>query len=143
MHRRRFIRLAGGGVIAAVASAGLPACSTDFPSEALQAWQGPADQTDLRRWALAYAILAPNSHNRQPWLVDLCDPDAITLYVDRERLLPMTDPWFRQIMVSQGTFIESLVMALQQRGVNPKVQLFPQGAFAPRELDQRPVARIH
>ena len=36
-------------------------------------------------------------------------PDAITLYVDRERLLPETDPWFRQIVVSQGTFIEALV----------------------------------
>ena len=143
MDRRRFIRVAGGGVAIAVATAGLPACSTDFPPEALQAWQGPADQADLRRWALAYAILAPNSHNRQPWLVDLQEPDAITLYVDPERLLPMTDPWFRQIMVSQGTFIESLVMALQQRGVNPRVQLFPRGEFAPRALDQRPVARIH
>ena len=32
------------------------------------------------------AILAPSSHNRQPWRVDLREPEAITLYVDRERL---------------------------------------------------------
>ena len=142
-ERRRFIRLVGGGVIGAVATAGLPGCSSDFPAEALQAWRGPANQTELRRWALAYAILAPNSHNRQPWLVDLHESDAITLYVDRERLLPMTDPWFRQIMVSQGTFIEALVIALQQRGVTARVQLFPHGEFAPRQLDGLPVARIH
>ena len=96
----------------------------------------------MRRWALGYAILAPNSHNRQPWLVDLSAPNAITLYVDRERMLPMTDPWFRQIIVSQGTFLESLVIALRERGVEPAVKLFPQGEFKPREVDARPVAQI-
>ena len=106
------------------------------------AWQGPGNEPDVRRWALGYAILAPNSHNRQPWLVDLREPNAITLYVDRTRMLPMTDPWFRQIVVSQGTFLESLVLALRERGVSPQVQLFPQGEFKPREVDDRPVARV-
>ena len=143
MDRRNFIRLAGGGVFASVGLAMLPACSSNFPAQAVEAWQGPGQQDDLRRWALAYAILAPNSHNRQPWLVDLREPQAITLHVDRERLLPMTDPWYRQIMVSQGTFIESMVVALRQRGVDAQVQLFPQGEFAPRQLDGRAVARIN
>ena len=49
-----------------------------------------------------------------------------------ERLLPETDPWFRQIVVSQGTFIELLVIALKQRGIEPQVTLFPEGEFAPR-----------
>ena len=142
MDRRRFIRLAGGGTLGALAGAGLTACSGDFPAEAVQPWQGPQQQGDVRRWALAYAILAPNSHNRQPWIADVREPDAITLYVDRTRLLPMTDPWFRQIVVSQGTFIESLVIALRERGVEPTVTLFPQGEFKPRELDERPVARL-
>ena len=142
MDRRRFIRLAGGGVAGAACVAALPGCSTDFPAEAIQPWQGPTEQADLRRWALAYAILAPNSHNRQPWIADLREPDAISLHVDRERMLPMTDPWFRQIVVSQGTFIESLVIALRERGVDPQVTLFPQGEFKPREVDARPVARL-
>ena len=143
MDRRNFVRLAGGGVFASVGLATLPACSSNYPAQAVEAWQGPGQQTDLRRWALAYAILAPNSHNRQPWLVDLRGPNGITLHVDRERLLAMTDPWYRQIMVSQGTFIESLVLALRQRGVDAQAQLFPQGEFAPRQLDDRPVARLH
>lgn len=144
MDRRNFIRVTGGGIVSGLAVAALPGCSlsTDFPANVLKAWQGPGAETDVRRWALAYAILAPNSHNRQPWLVDLADPQAITLYVDRERLLPMTDPWFRQIMVSQGTFIEALVLALQARGLVPTVELFPAGEFKPREVDERPVARI-
>ncbi len=143
MNRRNFIRVAGGGIAVGASATGLSGCmSSDFPAKALQAWAGPGDEPDLRRWALGYAILAPNSHNRQPWLVDLAEPNAITLYVDRERMLPMTDPWFRQIVVSQGTFIESLVMALRDRGVQPNVQLFPKGEFKPREVDERPVARI-
>ena len=142
MQRRSFIRLAGGGVLAAAATATLTGCTDTFPAQALEAWQGPGMQADLRRWAVGHAILAPNSHNRQPWLADLREPEAITLHVDRQRLLPMTDPWYRQIMVSQGTFIEALVLALHQRGMRPRVQLFPQGEFPPREVDDRPVARI-
>jgi hypothetical protein len=141
MHRRNFIRLAGGGAVAS-SLASLTACNDAFPAEAVAAWQGPGNEPDLRRWALAYAILAPNSHNRQPWLVDLREANAITLYVDRTRMLPMTDPWFRQIVVSQGTFLESLVLALRERGLTPEVQLFPQGEFKPREVDDRPVARV-
>jgi hypothetical protein len=139
MHRRHFIRLAGGGSLAAT----LPGCSSALPADALSAWAGPhADETDLRRWVLAHALLAPSSHNRQPWLVDLREPNAITLRVDRERLLPETDPWFRQIVVSQGTFLELLTIALKERGVTPQVALFPEGEFAPRALDDRPVARV-
>lgn len=124
MQRRSFIRLAGGGVLAAAATATVTGYTDTFPAQALEAWQGPGMQADLRRWAVGHAILAPNSHNRQPWLADLREPDAITLRVDRQRLLPMTDPWYRQIMVSQGTFIEALVLALRERGMRPRVQLF-------------------
>jgi len=141
MHRRAFIRILGGGAVGA-AVGNLAGCSADFPSDAVAPWSGPLASADIRHWALGYAILAPNSHNRQPWLVDLREPDSIVLYVDRQRLLPATDPWFRQIVISQGTFIEALVIALKQRDLEPAVQLFPQGEFAPRQLDDRPVARI-
>jgi hypothetical protein len=141
MNRRSFIRLVGGGV-ALAALGGTSGCSDRYPAEAVAPWGGPGDEPDLRRWALGYAILAPSSHNRQPWIADLREPDALTLHVDRERLLPMTDPWFRQIVVSQGTFLEALVLALRERGIAPEVRLFPEGEFAPRETDERPVARI-
>ena len=143
MDRRTFIRVVGGGTVGAAGALFLPGCSSDYPAAAVAPWSGPLDSGDVRRWALGHAILAPNSHNRQPWLVDLREPDAITLYVDRERMLPQTDPWFRQIVVSQGTFVELLVIALRQRGIEPRVELFPEGDFAPRQVDARPVARIH
>ena len=136
------MHLLGGGTVAA-AVGGITGCSSSFPAESVAAWNGPRDDADLRRWALGYAILAPSPHNRQPWIADLREPDAIALHVDRDRLLPETDPWFRQIMIGQGTFIEALVLALRERGIAPVVTLFPQGEFAPRAVDDRPVARIH
>lgn len=138
LARRPFLRRLGGGLMLATTLAG---CS-DLPDDALAAWQGPAADVDLRRWALAWAVLAPSSHNLQPWRVDLHEPDTITLRVDRTRLLPMTDPWYRQIVVSQGTFLEALVIALRERGVEPEVRLFPEGEFPARALDDRPVARV-
>ena len=137
LDRRTVLRLLAGAAVAPLA-----ACSADYPAEAVAAWRGPENGAELRRWALGYAILAPNSHNRQPWQADLGEPDAIVLRIDRDRLLPETDPWYRQIVVSQGTFIEALTLALRQRGLEPSVALFPEGEFAPRRVDARPVARI-
>jgi hypothetical protein len=141
MQRRAFIRVIGGGAIVA-AGAGTAGCSRALPDEAIAAWQGPGDEPDPRRWALGWAILAPHSHNLQSWLVDLRQPGEITLFCDRTRLLPVTDPFSRQIMMSQGTFIELLDIAARERGQRAEVQLFPEGAFGPEGPDERPVARI-
>ncbi|MEY3251991.1 MAG: hypothetical protein RL227_964 [Pseudomonadota bacterium] len=141
MDRRHFIRLVGGGTITAAALP-LAGCLGPYPPQAVEAWAGPGDEPDTARWALAHAILAPSSHNLQPWLVDLRTPQALTLFVDRDRLLPETDPWFRQIMVSQGAFIETLLLALAERGAVVQMSLFPEGEPGARTLDDRPVARI-
>jgi len=141
MHRRSFLRVAGGGAIAA-ATAPLAACSSDLPEAAVAAWRGPGNEPDLRRWVLAHAILAPHSHNLQSWLVDLSVPGQITLFIDRTRLLPETDPYSRQMMMSQGTFLELLDLAARQRGHRADITLFPQGAFGPRDVDDRPTALI-
>jgi hypothetical protein len=142
MNRRSFVRLVGGGVIGAVAVAPLAGCSTRYPDDAVSAWQGPGAEPDVRRWALAHALLAPHSHNLQSWLVDLRTPDVITLSCDTTRLLPETDPFSRQMMMSQGTFLELLDLALRERGQRAEITLFPEGAPGPEAIDQRPVARL-
>lgn len=142
LNRRNFVRLAGGGVVLG-ATASLAGCSSELPPEAIAAWNGPAaDTADVRRWILSYAILAPHSHNLQSWLVDLRQPGEIMLYCDLTRLLPETDPQSRQIMMSQGTFLELLDLAAKQKGLRADITLFPQGEFGPATLDKRPVARI-
>lgn len=141
MERRQFVRLAGGGAVFA-ALAPLAGCSRELPAEALSPWNGPGAEPDLRRWLLGHAILAPHSHNLQSWLADLRTPDEITLRVDRSRLLPETDPFSRQIMMSHGTFIELLDLAARERGMRAEISLYPEGEFGPSTLDDRPVARI-
>jgi hypothetical protein len=141
MNRRQFIRMAGGGVVMA-AAASVAGCSGRMPPEAIAPWQGPGNEPDLRRWLLGYAILAPHSHNLQSWIVDLSEPDQILLRCDLSRLLPETDPYSRQIMMSHGTFLELLDIAARERGVRTDITLFPEGAFGPDKLDRRPVARI-
>jgi hypothetical protein len=141
MQRRSFLRVAGGGFIAA-AVAPLAACSSALPEEAIAAWRGPGNEPDLRRWILSHAILAPHSHNLQSWRVDLSVPEQITLSLDRTRLLPETDPHSRQMMMSQGTFLELLDQAARARGHRAEIELFPEGVFAPRTVDDRPTARI-
>ena len=152
MNRRNFIRLAGGGTVAAAALSPLAGCvSSEYPAQAVEAWQGPLNsEPDARRFALAYAITAPNPHNLQPWIADLREPDVITIYTDPARVLPQTDPFGRQILIGHGAFLELLVLALAQRGLSSEVQLWPQGEL-PAQLMQwkqtakpasLPIARI-
>ncbi|MFZ6711899.1 Acg family FMN-binding oxidoreductase [Undibacterium sp. TC9W] len=141
MDRRTFVQVAGGGFIvsAAMASAG---CAQHMPAVAIESWRGPGQEADLRRWIIGYAILAPHSHNLQSWIVDLRTPNEIVLRCDLTRLLPETDPFSRQIMMSHGTFLELLDLAARERGLRADISLFPEGVFGSFTLDQRPVARI-
>jgi hypothetical protein len=141
MQRRNFLRLVGASAFP-VSAAGLAGCSSELPAEAVAAWRGPAEGGDVRLWLLGHAILAPHSHNLQSWLVDLGRPDQITLYCDRARLLPETDPLARQIMMSQGTFLELLDLAARQQGLRADIELFPEGDFGAGVPDARPTARI-
>jgi hypothetical protein len=91
---------------------------------------------------LGHAILAPHSHNLQSWVADLRSAGEIVLYCDLTRLLPETDPFGRQIMMSHGTFLELLDLAARERGHRAEITLFPARAFGPEKIDARPVARI-
>ncbi len=142
MNKRQFLRIAGGGLIAAAGATTLPGCSSAMPAEAIAAWQSPPASLDIRRWVLAHALLAPNAHNLQGWLVDLDTPDVIVLRMDLTRLLPETDPWSRQLVISQGTFLELLDMAARERGYRAEIEMFPQGQFDARAPDSRPTASI-
>jgi hypothetical protein len=141
-NRRQFLGLVGGGVVLAAGSGALWASTRD-PEAARRPWQAASltRQADPRRAALAYAVLAPNPHNRQPWIADLSVADEITLFCDPDRRLPETDPFDRQITIGLGCFLELLVIAAAEQGCETKVSLFPDGEPQPR-LDRRPVARI-
>ena len=75
-------------------------------------------------------------------MIDLRTDGEILLRCDPQRLLPQTDPFARQIMMSHGTFLELLDLAARERGHRAEITLFPEGAFGPDRIDGRPVARI-
>lgn len=121
----------------------LTGCSAGYPPAAVRAWQAPDDGLDPRRWMLAHALLAPNPHNRQPWIADLRRDAEITLVCDAQRLLPETDPFGRQVLIGCGAFIELAVIAAAERGQRVQIDLFPDGPPGSRELPGgRPVARL-
>lgn len=139
--RRNFLKLVGGGIVLAAAGGGIWAMTRD-PKKARMPWEAAGrGQSDPRRHALSYALLAPNPHNRQPWLADLSAPGAVTLYCELDRRLPYTDPFDRQITIGLGAFIELLAMAAAETGHRTDIRLFPEGEPQPR-LDARLVAQI-
>ncbi|MFN9202271.1 MAG: Acg family FMN-binding oxidoreductase [Gemmatimonas sp.] len=132
----------GGGVVLAAGASAFTGCvSVRVPRPAVAAWAGPTPDDDVRRWALSFAILAPNPHNLQPWLADLRVPGEITLRLDVQRLLPATDPNGRQILMGAGAFLELLAMAAAERGHRADITLFPEGEPG-ATLDARPFARV-
>jgi len=139
LSRRKTLALIGGGVILA-ATGSLGAIATRQPRTALLPWGQAGLGEDARHRALSWALLAPNPHNRQPWLVDLREPGVVTLYVDTAKLLPHTDPYSRQITIGLGCFLELMRMAASHGGQRVTITPFPEG-FDDRALDGRPVAR--
>ena len=53
----------------------------------------PANGATPEKWKffLSYAVLAPSSHNSQPWLFHVRN-NTLELYADRRRACPVVDP---------------------------------------------------
>lgn len=75
-------------------------------------------------YALQYAVLAPSSHNSQPWHF-IVDNECITLCADRMRALPVVDPFDRELTISCGAALFNLRTALNHCGLTYRITLFP------------------
>ncbi len=139
LSRRKFMSLLGGGTLLGASGVSVGFIATRTPNEALQPWNRAGAYSEPRRHALSYAILAPNPHNRQPWIADLGAPNQVKLYVDNTRLLKETDPYDRQITIGLGCFLELMVLAAAEDGYRVQLALFPEGSNR-ATLDSRPVA---
>jgi len=92
--------------------------------------------------AIAYGCNAPNPHNTQAWKLRNTSDLQTVLYVDKARLLPVTDPPARQIHIGCGCFIETLSAGASTMGFETAVETFPEGTYGLSEVGMKPVARI-
>lgn len=112
-------------------------------------WQKSySDKFDDPRIKLAaHGLLAANGHNMQPWKIKLdTDKNVFYLFADSERLTKEVDPYARQTMVTQGTFIEYVRVAGEKSGYKTDINLFPDGEYDEQNLEEsmknKPVAKI-
>ncbi|MDU8945566.1 Acg family FMN-binding oxidoreductase [Ovoidimarina sediminis] len=74
---------------------------------------------------IGHAVLAPSSHNTQPWIF-APRPDGIALYADRTRALPVNDPDDRELLISCGCALFNLRVAAADRGFQASVNVLPE-----------------
>jgi hypothetical protein len=104
----------------------------DMNDTALDPWAEAIDEfpltgTSRARFfaALRFAVLAPSSHNSQPWVFRQRG-DALELLADRSRALPVVDPEDRELIISCGVVLRFLRAALTHFGQGASVALQPE-----------------
>ena len=81
------------------------------------------DTSKLER-LIGSAVLAPSSHNSQPWLFQVRE-NGIRLFADRTRALPVNDPYDRELLISCGCALQNLRVAAAHEGLGTHVVTFP------------------
>jgi hypothetical protein len=79
---------------------------------------------DKARFLLQYAVLAPSSHNTQPWRFAVRGP-TVHLYADPDRWLRVADPDRRELHISLGCALENLLIAAEHFGLEHSTELTP------------------
>ena len=85
----------------------------DFPKK------GSLD--DKIRFLIKYAILAPSTHNTQPWKFTM-RKNQLILNLDNTRALPNSDPKKREAYLSIGAALENTLIAASYFGLNTDVK---------------------
>jgi hypothetical protein len=101
------------------------------PEASLQAWDVkesdfPVNDSRVEKltFLLNYAILAPSSHNSQPWKFNVTN-DSILVFADKTRWLQVADADQREIYISLGCALENLIVAADHFGYNSTIAYFP------------------
>src|SRR3989344_5304350 len=75
------------------------------------------------KFLLNYAILAPSTHNSQPWLFKI-DNSSCKIFYDPRKAIKEADPVERDLYISFGCLIENLVIAAKYFGVFKDIKYF-------------------
>ena len=86
-------------------------------------------QGDKLKFLIRFGVLAPSSHNTQPWHFQVCN-NEILLSAELERALPESDRNNRQLFTSLGCALENILIAADYYDLQTSVQYLPQGTEA-------------
>ena len=116
------------------------------PEASLDAWNikesdfpPMAAQEEKLTFLLNYAILAPSSHNSQPWKFNVTN-DRILVFADKSRRLQVADADQRELYISLGCALENLIVAADHFGYNSSVAYFPGAKDLVAEVVLQPAA---
>jgi hypothetical protein len=70
-------------------------------------------EIDKIKLLLKYIILAPPSHNTQPWIFKILNDNIIEVYADRTRALPVVDPQDKELIISCGVALNHSQIAIK------------------------------
>lgn len=73
-----------------------------------------------------FAILAPSSHNSQPWEF-IVEDNTLFVKACLARSLPASDPNYRQLFISIGCAIQNVLIAAGYYGLVSELEYFPDG----------------
>jgi hypothetical protein len=87
----------------------------------------PKDGTarDKMMFLLRYSILAPSTHNTQPWKFHI-ENSKIQVFADKKRWLKIADSEQRELHISVGCALENLLTAADYFGYDANVAYFPE-----------------
>ena len=83
--------------------------------------------SDQIKSLLSYAVLAPSSHNTQPWRFEITD-GTVSMFADRKRALPVNDPDDRELSISCGCALMNLRVAAAHEGLGVTFDITPDSA---------------
>ena len=81
---------------------------------------------DKLSFLIKFAVLAPSSHNNQPWKFSIKE-NSILIYPDNSRWLSVSDPDRRYFFVSLGCALENILIAADLYGLPTEVKYLPKG----------------
>ena len=147
MERRKFIITSGEFISATMLTTfiqasplvALTSCASNIPKKERDAYS-EFDKPILK--VLAIGLNSPSAHNTQPWKFKIINETEAEIYIDETRLLLETDPPTRQIHISGGCFLETIVIGSTLINYETSVTLFPKGDYTISEIGQKPYASI-
>ncbi len=93
-------------------------------SRSAQNLPADGDWPAILKTLLGYAILAPSTHNTQPWMFSIAG-NEIQLFADRRRWLAVSDPDQHELFISMGCALENLLVAAEHFGYGVEVDYGP------------------